>query len=116
MGDVRLMNCNRTENGKAKDKNKPNIVIILCDDLGYGDISCYGSKLNETPILDQMASEGLLFTDFYMTSPVCSPSRAGLMTGCYPQRVGLGKGDDYVVLMPGDSLDFYDPSKELLEG
>ncbi len=65
---------------------KPNIVIILADDLGYNDLGCYGSKSIETPILDRMASEGMLFSDFY-AQPMCGPSRAALMTGCYPLRV-----------------------------
>lgn len=69
---------------------KPNIVLINCDDLGYGDLGCYGSILNETPALDRMAAEGALFTDFSMASPVCSASRAALLTGCYPLRIGFG--------------------------
>ena len=60
----------------------PNIVLIFCDDLGYADLSCYGSLWNQTPEIDQMAVEGLRFTDFYAGAPVCTPSRAGLMTGC----------------------------------
>ena len=83
---------------------KPNIIIIFCDDLGYGDIGCYGSEVNRTPVIDQMAKEGIQFTDFYVTSPVCSPSRSSLMTGCYPKRVGLDSGDDYGVLLPGDPI------------
>ena len=66
----------------------PNIVFILCDDLGYGDLSCYGSKL-QTPNLDRLAAEGVRFTDFCSADPVCSPSRAALMTGRYPTRVGV---------------------------
>lgn len=77
---------------------KPNIILINCDDLGYGDIGCYGSTSNQTPHLDAMAREGLRFTDFYMVSSVCSASRAGMLTGCYPPRVGI----DWV-LFPGDS-------------
>src|SRR5690242_21828117 len=66
----------------------PNIVFILCDDLGYGDLGCYGSKLR-TPNLDRLASEGVRFTEFCSADPVCSPSRAALMTGRYPTRVGV---------------------------
>ena len=66
----------------------PNVVLIFCDDLGYGDIGPYGSK-NPTPNLDRMAREGVRFTDFYVAQPVCSASRAALLTGCYPNRVGI---------------------------
>lgn len=67
----------------------PNYVLIFCDDLGYGDLGCYGSKKNRTPRIDQLAKEGMRFTSFYSSSPVCTPSRASLMTGCYPRRVGM---------------------------
>jgi arylsulfatase A len=66
----------------------PNIVFILCDDLGYGDLGCYGSKIR-TPNLDRLASEGMRFTNFCAADPVCSPSRAALLTGRYPTRVGV---------------------------
>jgi arylsulfatase A len=85
--------------------DKPNIILINCDDLGYGDLSCYGSTLNRTPALDKLADEGVRFTDFYQAAPVCTPSRAALMTGCYPQRVSLASVDngDWV-LFPGQSM------------
>jgi arylsulfatase A-like enzyme len=67
---------------------RPNFVIILADDLGYGDIGPFGSKLNRTPNLDRMAREGLRLTSFY-AAPVCTPSRAQLLSGCYPKRVSL---------------------------
>lgn len=67
----------------------PNVVLIFCDDLGYGDLGCYGSTKNRTPRIDQLAAEGVRFTNFYSSSPVCTPSRASLMTGCYPRRVGM---------------------------
>ena len=79
--------------------DKPNIILINCDDLGYGDLACYGSKLNKTPHLDQMAAEGTRFTDYHVMSPICSASRASLLTGCYPQRVGIPG-----VLFPADPI------------
>jgi len=76
--------------GKAAPKDrKPNFVLILTDDQGYADVGCFGAVGFETPHLDRMAAEGIRFSDFYMGSSVCSPARAALMTGCYPQRVGL---------------------------
>ncbi len=70
-------------------ERKPNIIVVFCDDLGYADIGPFGSKLHATPVLDQMAREGMRLTDFYSTCPVCTPSRASLMTGCYPRRVNM---------------------------
>ena len=72
-----------------KETPPPNIVIIFSDDQGYSDVGVFGAKGFKTPNLDVMASEGMKFTDFYVGSPVCSPSRAALLTGCYPQRVGI---------------------------
>ena len=66
----------------------PNLVLIFIDDMGYGDIGPFGSKLNRTPNLDRMAKEGRKLTSFY-AAPVCSASRAQLMTGCYAPRVGV---------------------------
>jgi arylsulfatase A len=68
---------------------RPNLIILLCDDLGYGDLSCFAHPTIRTPHLDQLAREGVKFTDFYSASPVCSPSRAGLMTGRTPNRLGI---------------------------
>uniref|UniRef100_Q01N83 Sulfatase n=1 Tax=Solibacter usitatus (strain Ellin6076) TaxID=234267 RepID=Q01N83_SOLUE len=78
-------------------QRQPNIVVILADDLGYGDLGCYGSPI-ATPNIDRLAEEGARFTSFYSASPVCSPSRAALMTGRYPTRVEVP-----VVLGPGDA-------------
>ena len=68
---------------------KPNFIVIFTDDQGYQDLGCYGAPLIKTPNLDQMAAEGMKFTDFYSACSVCSPSRAALLTGCYPPRVGI---------------------------
>jgi arylsulfatase A len=73
----------------AAETERPNIVVLLCDDLGYGDLHCYGNPIIETPNLDRLASEGIRFTDFYSTAPVCSASRAGLLTGRTPSRIGV---------------------------
>src|SRR5439155_10156451 len=62
-------------------ERKPNVILILADDLGYGELGCYGQKKIKTPSLDRMAKEGLRFTQFYCGSPVCAPSRCSLMTG-----------------------------------
>ena len=89
--------------GDARDR-RPNVVLINCDDLGYGDLGCYGSTANETPALDSLAAEGLRFDSFYMASPVCSPSRGALLTGCYPPRIGFGSFDGLPVLFPGQGV------------
>ena len=70
------------------DKKKPNIVFIFIDDQGYYDLGCYGATEIKTPRIDAMAKAGTRFTDYYAAAPICSPSRAGLLTGCYPRRVG----------------------------
>jgi arylsulfatase A len=70
--------------------DRPNIIVILADDLGYGDLGCYGAPNIATPHLDRMAAEGIRFTSFYAAS-VCAPSRTQLMTGCYPTRVGMAR-------------------------
>ena len=80
------------------DTTKPNIILILVDDMGYGDIQPFGSVKNRTPNLNRMASEGLKLTSFY-AAPVCTPSRAQFMTGCYAKRVSLGHG----VLFPASA-------------
>ena len=87
----------------APAAKKPNLVLIFIDDMGYGDIGCFGSKKNRTPKLDQMAAEGMRFTSFYVTSSVCTPSRSSLMTGCYPRRVNMHVNQrNLCVLFPGD--------------
>jgi uncharacterized sulfatase len=78
---------------------KPNIIVILADDLGYGDLGAYGARLIRTPNLDRMAREGARLTSFYASANICTPSRAGLLTGRYPVRTGLG----YQVIQPNDT-------------
>ncbi len=73
----------------SRGNSRPNFIIILADDLGYGDLSCYGNGEYQTPHLDRLAREGLRFTDFHSSGPVCSPTRAGLLTGRYQQRSGI---------------------------
>ena len=73
-------------------QDKPNIIVIFADDLGYGDLGCYGAEGFETPHLDQIAENGIKFTSFYVAAAGCAPSRAALLTGCYPPRVGGGGG------------------------
>jgi arylsulfatase A-like enzyme len=74
---------------RAPDDRPPNFVIVLADDLGYGDLGCYGAGEGRSPNLDRMAKEGMRLTDFHVAQPVCSASRAALLTGCYPNRVGI---------------------------
>ena len=74
---------------RVQAERPPNFVVIFCDDLGYGDLGCYGAEKIKTPRLDAMAAEGMRFTDFYCAAPVCSPSRVALLTGRYPIRSGI---------------------------
>ncbi len=76
----------------AAEKRPPNIVVLFADDLGYGDLGCYGHPTIRTPNLDRMAREGLRFTQFYSAAPVCTPSRAALLTGRLPIRTGMCSG------------------------
>src|SRR5690348_12561804 len=69
---------------------RPNIIYIMTDDMGYGDLSCYGQKKYATPNLDKLASQGLKFTNAYSAGAVCTPTRAGFMTGRYPARIPIG--------------------------
>jgi len=81
-GDERLV-------AKPSSVQRPNVVILFADDQGYGDVGCYGAKGFATPNLDRLAREGTRFTSFYVAQPVCTASRAALMTGCYSNRVGM---------------------------
>lgn len=82
-------NANRANAQNAVATSKPNIVLIFADDLGYGDLGCYGEKRWKTPALDSIATNGVRFTDFHSSQPVCSASRASLLTGCYANRIGI---------------------------
>jgi arylsulfatase A-like enzyme len=94
----------------ATQHELPNIVIVFTDDQGYGDLGCYGATGYRTPNLDQMASQGMKFTNFYAAQPVCSASRAGLLTGCYPNRIGISGA-----LFPHDSIGIADAEWTMAE-
>jgi len=83
-------------------QRRPNIVFIYVDDMGYGDLGCYGAKAIKTPNIDRMAAEGLRLTSFYSVSPICTPSRAALMTGRYAARMGVDQMRLANVLFPTD--------------
>ncbi|MCA9418119.1 MAG: sulfatase-like hydrolase/transferase, partial [Candidatus Omnitrophica bacterium] len=93
----------------------PNFVIIFADDLGYGDLGCYGHPTLRTPNLDRMAAEGMRFTDFYSAAPVCTPSRAALMTGRLPVRSGMCS-DTRRVLFPDSAGGIPESEVTLAEG
>lgn len=82
-----IISC--TNHSGSIREDKPNVIIIFTDDQGYQDLGCYGSPDIETPHIDQMAQNGIKLTDFYAAQAVCSASRAGLLTGCYPNRIGV---------------------------
>src|ERR1017187_801714 len=77
------------------DRQSPNVLLIVVDDLGYGDLGCYGSKQIHSPAIDRLAKEGVRLTDCYANAPVCSPTRAALMPGRYPQRAGFERAIGY---------------------
>jgi arylsulfatase A len=93
----------------AAPSRPPNIIFIYCDDLGYGDLGCYGGAIR-TPHIDNLAREGVRFTHFYSANPVCSPSRAALLTGRYPTRVGVPR-----VLNPNDTIGLPDSETTLAQ-
>jgi arylsulfatase A len=88
----------------AQDR-KPNIIFIMADDLGWGELGCYGNDFNETPNLDKLSAQGMKFMQAYAAAPLCSPTRASIMTGQYPARVGI---TDF---LPAKTDRFLDPSK-----
>jgi arylsulfatase A len=92
--------------------DRPNVVFIIVDDMGWSDWSCLGSKINETPGVDRLANEGMILHDYY-GAPACTPTRAQIMTGCYPRRVGLSRGAQIGVLRPGDPIGLNPDEKTL---
>lgn len=96
-----------TENGRAEN-SRPNIVLILTDDAGYGDIGVFGATGFNTPHLDEMAANGMRFNDFLVSSAICSASRAGLLSGCYSNRIGITGA-----IMPFDNKGFH-PEEETM--
>jgi arylsulfatase A-like enzyme len=108
-----LVGCCNSSLLAAAD-TRPNVIVILADDLGYGDLGCYGAKDIRTPNLDRLAAEGVRFTDFYGEN-VCTPARAALLTGSYPKRVGL-----HVAVLPPGTKSGLHPNEitlaELLKG
>ncbi len=89
----------KSEKAPAKSANRPNVVFIFIDDMGYGDIGPFGNTVNKTPNLDRIAAEGLKLTQFYVSNTHCTPSRSALMTGTYAHRNGM----DRSVLFPGET-------------
>lgn len=81
----------------GQSNDRPNFVVVFCDDLGYGDIGAFGSPMIRTPNIDQMAAEGQKWTQFYVGDPVCTPSRAALLTGRYPIRSGMTSSERHVL-------------------
>ena len=91
--------CQSPQKASEPDRSKPNILVIFMDDMGYGDLGCYGAIDYKTTNLNTLADQGMRFTNFYAAQAVCSASRAGLLTGCYPNRVGI-----HGALFPGQKI------------
>lgn len=103
---------------EAKTELRPNFVVILCDDVGYADLGCFGQPTIRTPKIDQLANEGQKWTNFYAASSLCTPSRVGLLTGRLPVRSGMGGGKLRVVLpwsaggLPGSEITIAETLRE----
>ena len=89
-------------NVDGAERRRPNVVFILADDLGYGDLSCYGRPDYQTPVLDNLARQGVRFTSNYAAAPVCTPTRCGYITGRYPQRLPVGLAEPLTANSPRD--------------
>jgi len=105
-----LLFINSCAEDNIDEEQLPNVIIVFTDDQGYGDIGCYGATGFQTPNLDKMASSGMRFTNFYSAQPVCSASRAGLLTGCYPNRLGISGA-----LFPRDKVGLHDGELTIAE-
>jgi arylsulfatase A len=103
--NVAFVACIQASPTSSADAERPNFLVFFCDNLGYGDIGPYGSTLHRTPNLDLLASQSRKFTHFYTAANVCTPSRAGLMTGTYPRRLNLHRNvRNGAVLQPGEPI------------
>ncbi|WP_111708864.1 arylsulfatase [Lutibacter citreus] len=112
-----LASCNSTKKNKKEDVKKPNIIYILADDLGYGDLSCYGQEKFQTPNIDSLAANGMKFTQHYSGSTVCAPSRSSLMTGQHTGHTPIRgnkelKGREGQTPMPANSYTIAEMMKE----
>src|SRR3954449_6354489 len=94
----------------AGGKQPPNVVVVFADDLGYADVGCFGARGYSTPNIDRLAAEGVRFTNFYVAQAVCSASRTALLTGCYPNRVGI-----LGALGPGSTIGINDDERTIAE-
>src|SRR3954451_5782348 len=86
----------------AAQTPRPNVLFILADDMGYGDLSCYGRPDYKTPVLDRLATQGIKFADNYAAAPVCTPTRCAFHTGRYPQRLPVGLEEPLKASSPDD--------------
>lgn len=104
----------KTQPTEDNNKNSPNFIILFADDLGYGDLACYGHPTIKTPNLDKMASEGIRLTSFYVAAPSCTPSRASLLTGRLPMRTGLPRviGPESSIGLPASEITIAEALKE----
>ena len=107
-----LTTCIESKDGNSISEKRPNVVFILADDVGYGDLQCYGNPYIETPVLNTLAQEGVMFTNYYSPSPLCAPARAALLTGRYNHRTGAidvssNRGIDRIALSEKTFGDYF---------